>query len=300
MQTDPMQPQIDAALSLAQEVAGDDDAAVVALTQQLLNVSDGFANPREPALGTSRSTLVPGGRADPDFVLHAMEVLIDQERIIGGVEVPPGEFLDCVAIGTADQWCCTGTLIAVDRVVTAAHCVAGTCGERVYIGSDVADPSGGVTIAVRRAVVHPEYRPPRPDYDIAILLLDRPAGVPPRRIAAPELVDAASSVRVVGFGNTDVMSRGGYGRKRLVDVPIAGSPLVYGADPATEFAAGAPLLDRDSCQGDSGGPAYVYVRGEWLLAGATSRAVPGSTRPCGDGGVYTRVGVFADWLMSAS
>jgi secreted trypsin-like serine protease len=69
-------------------------------------------------------------------------------------------------------------------------------------------------------------------------------------------------------------------------------------DPATEFAAGAPFLDRDSCNGDSGGPAYVQVDGEWHLAGATSRATASSLRPCGDGGIYTRIDAYEEWIRS--
>jgi secreted trypsin-like serine protease len=112
------------------------------------------------------------------------------------------------------------------------------------------------------------------------------------------MLTSAFTVRLAGFGNTDVFSGGGYGRRRMVDVPLASSDPVFGADLETEFVAGAPFLDRDSCNGDSGGPAYLESDGVWYLAGATSRATASAIRPCGDGGIYTRVGVFEDWVRS--
>ncbi len=81
-----------------------------------------------------------------------------------------------------------------------------------------------------------------------------------------------------------------------MDVPLAGNAKKFGGDPRTEFVAGAPFLDKDSCNGDSGGPAYVYQRGRWLLAGATSRATRSAVRPCGDGGIYTTVDAYRDWI----
>jgi secreted trypsin-like serine protease len=147
-------------------------------------------------------------------------------------------------------------------------------------------------------VAHPNYREPDPTHDLAVLILAEDVDVPIRRIAGAATLQAAFSVRLAGFGNTDVFSSSGYGRRRMVDVPIASNDPAFGADVDTEFVAGAPFLDRDSCNGDSGGPAYVQVGNEWQLAGATSRATASSFRPCGDGGIYTRVGSYEDWITS--
>jgi secreted trypsin-like serine protease len=112
------------------------------------------------------------------------------------------------------------------------------------------------------------------------------------------MLEGAGTVRLAGYGNTDVFSSGGYGIRRMVDVPLASDDPKYGADVTTEFVAGAPFLDRDSCNGDSGGPAYVHAQGGWYLVGATSRATASTVRPCGDGGIYTRVRAFDDWIRS--
>ena len=53
----------------------------------------------------------------------------------------------------------------------------------------------------------------------------------------------------------------------------------------------------DTCKGDSGGPLFGTDpdSGELVLVGITSWG-----RECGDGGVYTRVAKFQDWLCRES
>lgn len=51
---------------------------------------------------------------------------------------------------------------------------------------------------------------------------------------------------------------------------------------------------------DSGGPAYVLKDGEWLLAGATSRATSNSVLNCGDGGIYARVDQYQKWIVETA
>ncbi|HEX5994941.1 MAG TPA: serine protease [Jiangellales bacterium] len=308
---------------LAGLIAGEDQPRAVLIAQALANEVDGFlARPGDDGLRHARSLLVraaephvararTGRRAapsggpspvadsiysDPIFLRNAQELMRDRERIVGGT--PTAEYPDCVAIGSATQWCCTGTLVAPNVVVTAAHCVAGGCANRVFVGDDVHFLGDGQVIPVQEAVVHPGYRRPKRTQDLAVLILQIPADVTPRAVAPVEAVRASATVRLAGFGNTDVYSSGGYGRRRMVDVPIASSDSRHGDDPGTEFVAGAPFLDRDSCNGDSGGPAYVQADGHWYLAGATSRATASSVRPCGDGGVYTMVATYERWMRS--
>ena len=56
----------------------------------------------------------------------------------------------------------------------------------------------------------------------------------------------------------------------------------------------------DSCKGDSGGPAYVSIGTSYKLAGVTSRSTENSGQACGDGGVYTRVDAYADWIVGTA
>ena len=313
---DPMQETVNAASRLARSVAGDDDASFLRTFQAVLNTAQTAMAGGDPQPATRRRGAATGRRAaaarpgaartaggipqdsvysDPVFLANARALLSNRRRIVGGV--PATAFADCVAVGSAAQWCCTGTLIAPNVVVTAGHCDRGGCGDRIFVGTDVDDPNRGHIVKVRERHTHPGYRPPRDQDDVAVLVLDRSVDdVTPRAIATAAALRSARSVRVVGYGYTDTAGSTGYGLRRLVDVPLAAPDKRFGCDPRTEFVAGAPFLDKDSCNGDSGGPAYVYQRGAWLLAGATSRATASAIRPCGDGGIYTTIDAYREWL----
>ena len=222
-------------------------------------------------------------------------MIADRRRIVGGV--PTIAYPDCVAVGSTARWCCSGTIVAPNVVVTAAHCARDGCCDRVLVGGDVTS-AGAVIVGVQEAHTHPSYRSGSRFNDLCVLLLDRHLAVAPRLLAGAHTLDSAISVRLAGFGTIDERGRKGYGTCRTVDVPLASADPRFGADPATEFVAGQPFLDRDSCTGDSGGPAYVEVDGAWQLVGAVSRATAGVERTCGDGGVYTLIPAFADWIKN--
>ncbi len=238
--------------------------------------------------------------SDPTFIKNTAQLIRDQNRIVGGV--PTKDFPDCVAVGAVSQWCCTGTLIAKNVVLTAGHCQGG-CSSRIFIGTNV--NAGGEIVDVLNAVRHPDYNKSGLHNDITVLILKRDVvTIKPRKFATAAIIDKAASVRAVGFGNTDPHSTTGYGIKRMVDVPVASAscsadaPTRYGCDAGLELVAGAPFLNKDSCNGDSGGPIYVKSGSQWFLAAATSRATVDSTRPCGDGGIYVRVDKYAAWIRS--
>lgn len=320
---DPLQEHVDAVEHLARLIAGDDEQRFMLVFQALANQVDGFLTrsgdigvqharsvlmrTAEPHVTRSprwrRAAVEPppappteGLYTDPVYLQNSRKLIRSRDRIVGGV--PTSDFPDCVAVGSRNGWCCTGTLVAPNVVVTAAHCVP-NCAQRILVGEDVAFAQDGQVTDVQNAVPHRGYRPPDPTDDIAVLILANPVReVVPRPIADRGALDGAFAVRLTGYGNTDVFSSGGYGRRRMVDVPIAGQDPKYGADFSREFVAGAPFLDRDSCNGDSGGPAYLQSGDGWYLVGATSRATESAFRPCGDGGVYTQVSVYEDWIRS--
>jgi Trypsin len=323
---------VEAASEFARLVAGDDDAVYVQVLAAAVNIAaavedaaaDGVGRAEAAARVLVRNEAVPPGRRDVlrtrsrpgpeardvevtifhDRMLQAnvKRMIADRTRIKGGVETR--DFPDCVAVGSADSWCCSGTLIAATVVVTAAHCYRnGGCHERVFIGQDVAVPDRGRVVRVGNATMHPAYDPASgsPFNDIMILVLDEPVeDATHRPIAAAEALQDAFSVRLVGYGDIDAAGEYGYGRRRVVDVPLAAADPRFGAEPDLEFVAAAPLLGKDSCTGDSGGPAYVEYSGAWYLAGATSRSTKDAVRMCGDGGIYTRVPAYVDWIRSVA
>jgi secreted trypsin-like serine protease len=235
---------------------------------------------------------------DPIYVENLAYFGMADPRVLGGVVTE--DFPDCVAVGGESQWCCSGTLIASGAVLTAAHCVREGCNKQVFFGQDVAHPSKGRIVKVLRAVIHDGYGN-GPFDDLAVLLLAKDIrDVRPRKIAPADLVmHDTVSVRIAGFGATVTSGLSGYGQRREADLAVAAADSRYGIRIGSEFVAGRPHLERDSCPGDSGGPAYTQLEdGAWVVVGATSRATPGASpsRPCGDGGIYTFVPAYRDWL----
>ena len=216
------------------------------------------------------------------------------------------EFLDCVAVGSDVEWGCSGTLIGPNVVLTAGHCA--DFATRVFFGNDV--KKVGKVVAVKQRVRHPKYRQGQHNDLMILILQESVQTVQPRKMASKTLIDKATDGRIIGFGHVDPNGLFGYGIKRMVDVPIVSTNcrgkidgeddnLSYGCDRGLEIVAGRPLLERDSCKGDSGGPFYILDgAGEWLIAGATSRATDSAMHTCGDGGIYVRVDRYRKWIES--
>jgi secreted trypsin-like serine protease len=316
------QARVREAIRKAEEQAGSDDAAfLAALNAHYFGAVGAAAAATTRALGTV--TTGAGGRRalrmagaptrsfqilkDAEYLGNARELArggLAGAKVVGGVAVKSADFSDCVAVGNDERWACTGTLISRKAVLTAGHCAA--YATRVFFGNDVG--GDGREVAVARRVRHPRYHKGERN-DLTVLILEeRVDDVDPRRLAAGKVIDKAKDGRIVGFGTTDTGGRFGYGAKRMVDVPIVSAACrrstperddwaTFGCDRGLELVAGRPLLERDSCKGDSGGPIYVQASGgEWLLAGATSRAVDSATHTCGDGGIYVRVDKYRRWI----
>lgn len=237
--------------------------------------------------------------------------------IVGGSEADEGEYPWMAALYNGDDpyWqYCGGSLIAPDRVVTAAHCVEGLLGidlvdqvvntaqygqYMVMLGSNSL-LAGGDEIPVLWIHVHPDYAQDGTP-DVAVLVLAEDATQAPIPWATPAdepLYAPGTRATVTGWGA--LSENGPYpDALREVEVPIVSDDdcleaYPFWLDPGTEVCAGYKQGGKDACYGDSGGPLMVPDGGGMLLVGIVSWG-EGCAR-AGKPGVYAEVAAVSDWI----
>ncbi len=237
--------------------------------------------------------------------------------IIGGEEVSEGEFPECCLVGGRQSntltWFCTGVLIHKRVVLTAGHCFDASLEYQVALNvSSLNTLARGEIIHVKELLLHHDYFEGNQQFDwrndLAALILEKDSVIAPASMASTDEVNLSNRIQLVGFGNNEATGTSGFGIKRKVVVPITGMKVgnnsdlshiekLYRFNSNFEFSAGGD--GYDACTGDSGGPAYVLSGDQMKLAGLTSRMTAGSTSKCGEGGVYTRVDAYADFINSS-
>lgn len=220
------------------------------------------------------------------------------QAIVGGDRTRPGAYPATGMIMDGDRLRCTGTLIAPDVVLTAAHCVTdkATYGDLGFtLDTDSADGVSDV-VPIRFRHPHPGYDRNSPDPielaitdDIGIALLELPiTAVAPERIEAAGELDLQSGdpLLAVGYGRVVALHR---------DPPAMhdGETSVIRLE-SNEFSTAAS--DPQPCFGDSGGPLFAArPDGGRVLVGVISRAV-GRSQMCDTGTIVTRASPYADWI----
>lgn len=151
---------------------------------------------------------------------------------------------------------CTGTALAHELVLTAAHCVARN--ERY----EVKPYQTGAAIPVRSIAVHPRfnlesYAASRATADVALIKLAAPLPdvIVPAALAASRRVQAGETLTIAGFGTVADHSATGLGVPRMAKLTVTGKPGSFQIR-LYDNATRNQRAGLGACTGDSGAPAY--------------------------------------------
>ncbi|KAM8926835.1 transmembrane protease serine 9 isoform 3-T3 [Lycaon pictus] len=274
------------------------------------------ARPESPVVHSpARPTRGPS-MAPPDAVTAskpqecgARPAMEKPTRIVGGLGAASGEVPWQASLKEGSRHFCGATVVGDRWLLSAAHCFNHTKVElvRAHLGTASLTGVGGspVKMALRRAVLHPQYNPGILDFDAAILELARPLDF--NKFVQPVCLPLAiqkfpvgRKCMISGWGNTqegnatkpDILQRASVG---IIDQKAC-SALYNFSLTDRMLCAGFLEGQVDSCQGDSGGPlACEEAPGVFYLAGIVSWGVgcAQARRP----GVYTRITRLKGWIL---
>lgn len=225
----------------------------------------------------------------------------EPRAIVGGVSVSSGVD-QVVALAWEDPPSgqltvfCTGSVVAADWILTAAHCidegqqVSTDKGFRLVAvwGDDL--PRKGADFVLEWAATHvdPTYDDIELTGDIGLVrLVDRHPD--PTRVALRDESfgrrEIGETLQVYGFGSTgDDRTDGGV--KRTITLPI---------DDVDDARITTFTPEGNICSGDSGGPGFVAAASGWEQVGVSALVTPGCI---GGRGRHTRVDRHLDWIRS--
>ena len=211
---------------------------------------------------------------------------------------------------------CSGTLIAQNVVLTAAHCCTTASSMRVYIGNSTSSFTTELGVSV--AQTHPSWDPNFEQTnnlanDICLLRLssNAPSSVVPIPYLPSSLALTSGEVnnlalQFVGFGLTET---GASGTKLKMTQTLAniceGSSWCNVNIPNVGTTQVPPntigiLMNTSGgiCSGDSGGPAFVTRGGQEYVAGVSSFVMQNSSQQCDYFGASTKVDRFSSFIAS--
>lgn len=206
----------------------------------------------------------------------------ESDRVIGGWEVPQGKYPFLVYV-EANLFSCTGSLIAAEWVLTAAHCVVDRgvvfppALVRVTVGRmDLRNTSVGERVGVVEVVPHPKYDEKTLAYDAALLRLAKAVAQDPIELA-PEggsrYDRPGRRAWVAGWGAVAQRPFRYIPEAQETYLKIRGEQTCveeWGRlfRPTTMLCASRP--PRSTAPGDSGAPLFVEARGGYVQIGIVS------------------------------
>ncbi|KAJ2375330.1 hypothetical protein IW150_002611 [Coemansia sp. RSA 2607] len=247
-------------------------------------------------------------------------------RIVGGSPAPSSDF-KYIAYIEAQSFVfgvavCTGSLIAPNVVMTAAHCTYISSflqfsPDDFQVGFSHTTPDQTTLFkgyAVKDVLVHPDFSKSTLKNDIALLVLNDtiPASVaePVKLYAGDVYLD--TPLTAAGFGITDPQNDTQLAAQLMqVSLHVGSTALCtqnvpwYNRD--TMLCTDASIAGHDTCSADSGGPLATAVDNGagFAVLGLTSFGSANKNNPdglCGQKGspgFYTRVAKYIPWIAQS-
>ena len=246
------------------------------------------------------------------LALSGLSKIQDREKheIARGNDVAPGEFPFVVLVvqmldkvgGSGPV--CTGSLLAPDWVLTAAHCLYED-DETIATPDDITILTGTKlgelerTGATQRLILHPEYtHSVLGSNDIALIQLEEPLSLQTVTVLTSQeesrYAPSGSTGVAVGWGRTedgsfpDILQKVGVPLYRRSECQARGLDQPLGT-----FCAGTAA--EGPRPGDSGGPLLVRVGGEWGQVG-TAALVSADPEFFGFPATYVQTSLHYDWI----
>ncbi|XP_016955336.1 trypsin [Drosophila biarmipes] len=223
----------------------------------------------------------------------------DQERIVGGVELPIDLSPWLASISVHGNYSCSSALITSQWLVTAGHCVYYPDSYSVRAGS-ASTEEGGQRRDVAGVILHPDFKLRTLENDIALLKISKPFSVGESiqlvKLPLPGLNILPRTLLVAGWGNpgendndAEPKLRGTF--VKVIDQRRCRRLYSYLDRPITEDMVCAAAPGRDHCFGDSGAP---------LVHRGSSYGIVSFAHGCADPhfpGVYTRLANYVNWIF---
>lgn len=217
-------------------------------------------------------------------------------RIVGGKEIGISKTPYQCSLQVYNQHLCGGSLIAVDWVLTASHCVQNIGKDtilQVRMGSSLYN-EGGQVIDVTKIITHKDFDNYMLTNDIALLKLAKKVIL----TDTVQIIPLASKESAQGI--RAYLSGWGFTNEKTADLPTKLSGVevavisretcrkTYAIYGISDIHVCAFTLGKDSCQGDSGGPMVT----DGKLTGIVSWGEGCGSKP----GVYANVVHFSEWI----
>jgi Trypsin len=223
--------------------------------------------------------------------------------IVGGAAPSTDGIGDSVVtiVGSRGNFC-SGTLIAPDLVLSAAHCVGPEATYKIVEYDAARQPR---LRDVKRVADHPGFNMQamlahRATADVSLLQLELPKQNP-SPIGTPRMpLVAGNPFGIAGVGVTirgDGKSGGVVRSATLIATGQPGQLQIRLLDPATQGARAG----LGACTGDSGGPVFEDQQGKQVIIGLISWSTgPNGTGGCGGLTGVTPLTLYRDWIAQTA